>query len=127
MKGVIMKRYDLAGKCKQFGSKQFWVVTLNDRFDVWVSYNTAVAIVDHKNREVYEGECARGFSRTTSKQVHQAYGEFARGYIGFAYDSIAHHEFVNEHRCFQINYWGDEWCKYNAASAATYFLKEALS
>lgn len=122
-----MKRYDLAGNCKQFGAKQFWVVTLNARFDVWVSYNTAVAIVDHKTHEVYEGKYARGFSRTTSKQVGQAYYEFAHGYVGFPYGHPACEKFDNENGCFQINMWGDEWGKYNAATAATYFLKEALS
>ena len=122
-----MKRYDLAGNCKQFGAKQFWVVELNARFDVWVSYNTVVAIVDHEFRYVYEGEYASGFSRTTTKQVHQAYGEYARSYVGFSYGSIAYNEFNKEHGCEQINPWGDEWGKYNAATAATYFLKDALS
>lgn len=124
-----MKRYDLAGSasaCKQFGAKQFWVVKLNSRFDAWVSYNTLVAIVDHKTHEVIEGACARGFSRTTSKQVGQAYYEFARGYAGSAYNSYRYHEFNREHGFEQINNWGDEWGKYNAASAATYFLYNRL-
>ena len=122
-----MKRYDLTGDCKQFGAKQFWVVKLNSRFDAWVSYNTVVAIVDHETRAVYEGECARGFSCTTSKQVGQAYSEFARGYFGVGYNTYRYREFNRENGCEQINKWGDEWCKFNAATAATYFLKEALS
>ena len=124
-----MKRYDLAGSasdCKQFGAKQFWVVKLNSRFDAWVSYNTVVAIVDNQSREVIEGECAKGFSRTTSKQVGQAYGEFAQGYSGVAYNSDKYHEFNRLQGWEQINNWGDEWGKYNAASAATYFLYNRL-
>lgn len=121
-----MKRYDLTGQVRQFAAKQFWVVKLNSRFDVWVSYNTAVAIVDHLTYEVIEGECARGFSCTTSKQVGQAYYEFARGYERIAYDSYRYHEFNREHSCVQINMWGDEWCKYNRASSATYYLAEVL-
>lgn len=74
-----MKRYDL-GECEQFGAKQFWNVPINERWSVWVSYNTAVAIVDHDNKEVFEGHYARGYSRTTSKQVGQAYSHFADGY-----------------------------------------------
>ena len=121
-----MKRYDLAGNCKQFGAKQFWVVKLNSRFDAWVSYDTLVAIVDHKTHEVIEGVCARGFSRTTSKQVGQAYYEFACGYHGVAYNSIRYHEFNREHGFGQIDNWGDEWGTYNAATAATYFLYNRL-
>ena len=125
-KGNKMKRYDLAGQVRQFGAKQFWVVKLNSRFDVWVSYDTAVAIVDHLTHEVIEGAYARGFSRTTTKQVTQAYGEFARGYFGAAYDSYRYHEFNREHSCVQINKWKDEWGRYNACSAATYYLAEVL-
>ena len=121
-----MRRYDLTGKVEQFGAKQFWNVKLNARFDVWVSYNTVVAIVDHLTHEVIEGKCARGFSRTTSKQVGQAYYTFARGYEGHSYNSARYHEFNHEHSCVQINMWEDEWCKYNAAAAATYYLNKVL-
>ena len=124
-----MKRYDLAGgaqAAKQFGAKQFWVVKLNSRFDAWVSYNTVVAIVDHKTHEVIEGSKARGFSRTTSKQVGQAHFEFARGYDTATYDSYRYHEFNRENGCEFINMWEDDWGKLNAASAATFYLQEQL-
>ena len=120
-----MKRYDLSGNVKQFGSKQFWVVSFNARYDAWVSYNTVVAIVDNVTHEVIQGYAARGFSRTTSKQVNQACYEFAYGYEVHAYDSARYHEFNAEHGLNDETKWYD-WDEYNIAATATYRLAGIL-
>lgn len=125
-----MKRYDLYGgskNAKQFGAKQFWVVNVNERYDLWVSYNTVVAVVDHENEIVICGRKARGYSCTTSKQVSQAYMKFAFGYYMAAYDSDYYHEFNVENDCCTIYNWDDHWDDLNFAPTATYYLGNVLN
>lgn len=116
-----MKRYDI-GNSEQFGAKQFWISHCTPRYDVWVSYNTAVAIVDHETMQVYEGECARGFSRTTTNQVGQAYS-MVRGYRGNAFCS-AGYDYLMEKHPELTNCWGTRWDKYNQAQFAVYAVEK---
>ena len=113
-----MKRYDLGKNAEQFGQKQFWVVRCG-RYHVWVSYNTAVAIVDNQTHEVILGKLARGFSRTTSKQVTQACYTFARGYDIINYNSVRYWEFTNTHK-LNDEKWGVEWDKCDYAMRCVY-------
>ena len=109
-------------KKQQFGKKQFWVFKCN-RFDVWVSYNTAVAIVDNRNKWVYLGCCARGFSRTTTRQVSQALYTFAPHYMVFSCESDFRKLFDECHPEL-TNAWGDKWDEYNHATRTIYTVDE---
>ena len=107
---------------EQFGKKQFWVYR-HGRYDVWVSYSTAVAIVDNREKVVYLGKCARGFSRTTSKQVGQAFGVFAPHYHVCSAESRERAEFDEKHPDL-VNKWGDKWDDFQHASFAYWTVAE---
>ena len=121
-----MKRYDLAGSVEQFGAKQFWVCHLNDSYDMWVSYNTVVAVVDHVSREIFEGYAFRGYSRTTSKQTLQASFEFARGYEHHAYKSDKYNEFMGIYPKLTKEFGFVDWDTPNKASFATHCFNDLL-
>lgn len=121
-----MKRYDLAGNVKQFGAKQFWVCKLNARFDMWVSYNTVVAVVDNVTHEVIEGYAYRGYSRTTSKQTSQASYEFVRGYDHSSYKSVRYNEFMEEYPKLTDEHGFVDWDDPGHASFVTHCFDDLL-
>ena len=108
-----MKRYDIPN-AEQFGRKQFWVCKF-DSYDVWVSYNTAVAIVDKPANKVILGKCAYGFSRTTSKQVSQACYQLTNKAKICNVDSPEYQE-LEERYPRLTDVWGNTWDKYNHGS-----------
>ena len=113
-----MKKYDLGKNAKQFGKKQFWTVD-HKNYQLWISYQTAVAFVDKDKKKVYLGCKAYGYSRTTSKQVTQAIWEFARGFEVVEYGSEEYTEFQYEEYVTKlIDKYGHVWDDYNAARAA---------
>lgn len=121
-----MKRYDLAGEVLQFGSKQFWVCLLKNGFDLWVSYDTVVAIVDHNEKIVLEGAYARGFSCTTTKQVNQAYGVYTHGYYEtYAYDSDEYIDYSIKHKLNPADCYCP-WDALNRAHLTSYRLADIL-
>ena len=90
---------------KQFHNCQCGCKRVNARFDILQSYWTDIAIVDNKTHEIYCGEYARGFSRTTSKQFGRMVGEWYFGYDIIERHSVANDEFM---RVFEIpEYWDD--------------------
>ena len=66
-------------KVTQYGKKNAWFVYDESKnMGVFISYNTAVVAVDFRDNYIYLGKHARGYSRTTTKQVTQFIGEMQR-------------------------------------------------
>ena len=122
-----MKRYDLAGKVEQFGAKQFWVCTLDKGIDLWVSYNTVVAIVDNLFERVYTGYAFRGYSRTTSKQCSQALYKYAFHYdVQSVYDETVEVEGIPKDVLYPDRF-ECEWDAIGKASIVSHRIAEYLS
>lgn len=91
-------------KTTQFHKCQAYITNVNSRFDVVTSYTTDVIIVDNVTHECILGECARGFSPTTSKQVTRILYELYKGYEVIPYNSYRYNEFMQEWNI--PDYWG---------------------